>query len=157
MICTSIDDEHLLLVASDRISAYDHVLDTPDPRQGPGPHRDERVLLRRCSMRTNHLAGEPDDERIPEEVLGRALVVKRARHGARRVRRPRLPHRVRACSTTSATGAVCGVALPEGLVEASKLPEPIFTPGHARPTLGDHDENITFDAVVEKLGVEISR
>ena len=72
----TIDDEHLLLVASDRISAYDHVLSTPIPDKG-------RVLTAMSVFffgvlgGNNHLAGEPDDSRIPEEVLGRALVVRK--------------------------------------------------------------------------------
>ncbi|MDP0959014.1 phosphoribosylaminoimidazolesuccinocarboxamide synthase, partial [Klebsiella pneumoniae] len=53
------------------------------------------------------------------------------------------------------TGAVCGVALPEGLVEASRLPDPIFTPA-SKAALGDHDENISFDQVVEKVGQKLA-
>lgn len=148
-----VDDEHLLLVASDRISAYDHVLDTPIPDKG-------RVLTAMSVFffdlldANNHLAGEPDDERIPEEVLGRALVVKRL---------DMVPVEcvARGFLTGSglidyqANGSVCGVALPEGLVEASPLPEPIFTPA-SKAALGDHDENITFEQVVEKLGVDLA-
>ncbi len=148
-----IDDEHLLLVASDRISAYDHILDTPIPDKG-------RVLTAMSVFffdlldANNHLAGEPDDDRIPEEVLGRALVVKRL---------DMLPVEcvARGYLTGSgladyqATGTVCGVTLPEGLVEASRLPEPIFTPA-TKAELGDHDENISFEQVAEKLGLNMA-
>lgn len=103
---------------------------------------------------TNHLAGEPDDDRIPEEVLGRALVV-------RSLDMVPVECVVRGFLTGSGlvdynnTGAVCGVALPEGLVEASRLPDPIFTPA-SKAALGDHDENISFDQVVEKVGQKLA-
>ena len=144
-----IDDDTLLMVVSDRISAYDHILDPEIPDKG-------RVLTA-MSMYffdhidfPNHLAGDIDDMRIPEEVLGRAIVCKKLKM---------LPFEcvVRGYLTGSgykeylATGSVCGIPLPEGLVESSKLPEPIFTPA-TKADLGDHDENVTFEQVVEKLG-----
>ena len=100
----------------------------------------------------NHLAGPLDDERIPEEVLGRAMVVQKL---------DMLPFEcvARGYLTGSglkeykASGSVCGVELPEGLTEASRLPEPIFTPA-TKAEQGDHDENVSFDVVVEKLGRE---
>ena len=149
----TIDDEHLLLVASDRISAYDHVLSTPIPDKG-------RVLTAMSVFffeelgGTNHLAGDPLDERIPEEVLGRALVV-------RKLNMVPVECVARGYLTGSglldyqATGAVCGVELPAGLVEASQLPEPIFTPA-SKAELGDHDENIDFQTVVEKVGQDLA-
>ncbi len=70
------------------------------------------------------------------------------------MRRPRLPHRLRPARLPG-HGSVCGVALPEGLVEASRLPEPIFTPA-SKAALGDHDENISFDDVVEKVGLDLA-
>ncbi|MEZ5151344.1 phosphoribosylaminoimidazolesuccinocarboxamide synthase [Rhodococcus zopfii] len=148
-----IDDEHLLLVASDRISAYDHVLATPIPDKG-------RVLTAMSVFffnlldANNHLAGEPDDERIPEDLLGRALVVKR-------LQMVPVECVARGYLTGSglldyqATGSVCGVKLPDGLVEASRLPEPIFTPA-TKADLGDHDENISFEAVAEKVGLNLA-
>ena len=148
-----IDDEHLLLVASDRISAYDHVLDTPIPDKG-------RVLTAMSVFFFNllevnhHLAGEPDDDRIPAEVLGRALVVKR-------LKMVPIECVARGYLTGSGlidyrrTGGVCGVPLPDGLVEASRLPDPIFTPA-SKAELGDHDENITFDEVVDKVGQDLA-
>ncbi|MGW0026850.1 phosphoribosylaminoimidazolesuccinocarboxamide synthase [Rhodococcus sp. NPDC003383] len=148
-----IDDEHLLLVASDRISAYDHVLATPIPDKG-------RVLTAMSVFffnlldANNHLAGEPDDERIPENLVGRALVVKR-------LQMVPVECVARGYLTGSglldyqATGSVCGVKLPEGLVEASRLPEPIFTPA-TKADLGDHDENISFEQVAEKVGLNLA-
>lgn len=145
----AIDEDTLLMVVTDRISAYDYILDSEIPDKG-------RVLT---AMSTyffghidfpNHLAGPIDDPRIPEEVLGRALVCHRLKM---------LPFEcvARGYLTGSglkeykATGKVCGNTLPEGLVEASKLPEPIFTPA-TKAELGDHDENVDFEAVVDKLG-----
>ncbi|CNW55653.1 phosphoribosylaminoimidazole-succinocarboxamide synthase [Mycobacterium tuberculosis] len=98
----------------------------------------------------NHLAGPPDDPRIPDEVLGRALVVRRLEM---------LPVEcvARGYLTGSglldyqATGKVCGIALPPGLVEASRFATPLFTPA-TKAALGDHDENISFDRVVEMVG-----
>lgn len=148
-----IDDEHLLLVASDRISAYDHVLSTPIPDKG-------RVLTAmsffffRQLAEVNHLAGDADDPRIPQEVLGRAMVVRKLKM---------LPVEcvARGYLTGSglldyqATGSVCGNALPEGLVEASKLPEAIFTPA-SKADIGDHDENIDFQTVIDKVGPDLA-
>lgn len=144
-----IDPETLLLVVSDRISAFDHILETPIPDKG-------RVLTAMSVFFfdeidfPNHMAGPADDERIPEECLGRALVCKKL---------DMLPFEcvARGYLTGSGlveykeNGTVCGIELPEGLVEGSKLPEPIFTPA-AKAELGEHDENVSFDAVVESLG-----
>lgn len=144
-----VDDEHLLLVASDRISAYDYVLDSTIADKG-------RVLTAMSAFffglvdAPNHLAGPPDDPRIPDEVLGRALVVRRLEM---------LPVEcvARGYLTGSglldyqATGKVCGIALPPGLVEASRFATPLFTPA-TKAALGDHDENISFDRVVEMVG-----
>ncbi len=149
----AVDDEHLLLVASDRISAYDHVLPTPIPDKG-------RVLTAMSVFffdllgGNNHLAGPPDDERIPEDLVGRGLVVRRLEM---------LPVEcvARGYLTGSglvdyqASGAVCGVPLPAGLTEASRLPEPIFTPATKAP-FGGHDENVNFDAVVAQLGAPLA-
>ncbi|NLE81444.1 MAG: phosphoribosylaminoimidazolesuccinocarboxamide synthase [Rhodococcus sp.] len=149
----TIDDEHLLLVASDRISAYDHVLDTLIPDKG-------RVLTAMSVFffnvieGNNHLAGDPDDDRIPEEVLGRALVV-------RKLDMVPVECVARGYLTGSGladyqqTGAVCGVSLPEGLVEASQLPDPIFTPA-TKADLGEHDENISFEKVIDKVGQSLA-
>lgn len=146
-----IDDDHLLFVASDRISAFDYILDTEIPDKG-------RILTAMSVFFfdhlgvPNHLAGPPDDERIPAEVLGRALVVRQLEM---------LPVEcvARGYLTGSGlidyeqTGSVCGIELPPGLGEASKFAEPIFTPA-SKAELGDHDENIAFDAVVAQVGAE---
>jgi phosphoribosylaminoimidazole-succinocarboxamide synthase len=144
-----VDDEHLLLVASDRISAYDYVLDSMIPDKG-------RILTAMSVFffglvdATNHLAGPPDDPRIPDEVLGRALVVRRVEMFA-------VECVARGYLTGSglldyqATGKVCGIALPPGLVEASRFDTPLFTPA-TKAALGDHDENVSFARVIEMVG-----
>ncbi|MFD2468304.1 phosphoribosylaminoimidazolesuccinocarboxamide synthase [Amycolatopsis silviterrae] len=148
----AVGDDHLLLVTSDRISAYDFILDTPIPDKG-------RVLTamsvfwfeQLSDLIPNHLVAY-DDPRIPAEVRGRALLVRRL---------DMLPVEAvaRGYLTGSGytdyqrTGAVCGVELPEGLVEASKLPTPIFTPA-TKAAFGDHDENVSFDAVVASIGAK---
>ena len=144
-----IDEDNLLMVVSDRISAYDHILETEIPDKG-------RILTAMSVWFfdaidfPNHLAGPVDDERIPEEVLGRALVCRKLEM---------IPFEcvARGYLTGSAlaeyqeTGAVCGIELPEGLRESSRLPHPIFTPA-TKAELGDHDENVTFEDVAERLG-----
>ena len=144
-----IDDDHLLFVASDRISAFDYILDTEIPDKG-------RILTAMSVFffdlveAPNHLAGPPDDPRIPEEVLGRALVVQQLEM---------LPIEcvARGYLTGSGlidyekTGQVCGIALPPDLGEASKFETPLFTPA-SKAEIGMHDENITFADVVEQVG-----
>lgn len=144
-----VDDEHLLLVATDRISAYDYVLDSTIPDKG-------RILTAMSVFffglleAPNHLAGPADDPRIPDEVLGRALVVRQLEM---------LPVEcvARGYLTGSglldyrATGKVCGITLPPGLVEASRFSVPLFTPA-TKAALGDHDENISFARVIEMVG-----
>ncbi|WP_301146700.1 phosphoribosylaminoimidazolesuccinocarboxamide synthase [Mycobacterium simiae] len=148
-----VDGEHLLLVASDRISAYDFVLDSTIPDKG-------RILtamsvfffglVSELTDTPNHLAGPPDDPRIPDSVLGRALVV-------RQLEMMPVECVARGYLTGSGlldyqkTGQVSGIELPPGLVEASKFAEPLFTPA-TKAALGDHDENIAFDRVIELVG-----
>ncbi|SFO26035.1 phosphoribosylaminoimidazolesuccinocarboxamide synthase [Amycolatopsis rubida] len=148
----AVGDDHLLLVTSDRISAYDFILDPPIPDKG-------RVLTamsvfwfeQLSDLVPNHLVAY-DDPRIPAEVRGRALLVRRL---------DMLPVEAVArgyltgsgYSDYQRTGAVCGVELPEGLVEASKLPSPIFTPA-TKAAFGEHDENVSFDAVVATIGAK---
>lgn len=148
-----VDDDTLLMVVSDRISAYDHILDTPIPDKG-------RVLTAMSVFFfdeldfPNHLAGAADDERIPAEVLGRSLVCKKL---------DMVPFECVARGYLTGSGlveyrehgTVCGIELPEGLREGSKLPEPIFTPA-TKAELGDHDENVPFQRVVDDLGEELA-
>ncbi|WP_244080791.1 phosphoribosylaminoimidazolesuccinocarboxamide synthase [Corynebacterium striatum] len=146
-----VDENTLLMVVSDRISAYDHSLDPAIPDKGRVLTATSKFFFDSIDF-PNHLAGPLDDERIPEEVLGRAMVVKKL---------DMLPFEcvARGYLTGSVlkeyqeSGTVCGIELPEGLSEASRLPEPIFTPA-TKAEQGEHDENVSFDAVVAKLGKE---
>ncbi|MDK6806516.1 MULTISPECIES: phosphoribosylaminoimidazolesuccinocarboxamide synthase [unclassified Corynebacterium] len=146
-----IDDKTLLMVVSDRISAYDHALEPAIPDKGRVLTATSKFFFDAIDF-PNHLAGPLDDERIPEEVLGRSMVVQKL---------DMLPFEcvARGYLTGSglkeykASGSVCGVELPEGLTEASRLPEPIFTPA-TKAEQGEHDENVSFDVVVDKLGRE---
>lgn len=145
-----IDGEHLLFVATDRISAFDYILESTIPDKG-------RILTAMSVFFfelldvPNHIAGPPDDPRIPVEVLGRALVV-------RRLEMAPLECVARGYLTGSGlsdyrrTGAICGVELPPGLVEASKFDQPLFTPA-TKAEFGDHDENISFERAAAIVGL----
>ncbi|HEX2904091.1 MAG TPA: phosphoribosylaminoimidazolesuccinocarboxamide synthase [Jatrophihabitans sp.] len=144
------DTGHLLMVASDRISAYDHILPTPIPDKG-------RILTamtvwwfqQLSGLVDNHLISY-DDDLIPAEWRGRAML-------CRRLDMVPVEAIARGYLTGNglldyqATGGVCGIALPPGLVDGSELPEPIFTPTSKAP-VGEHDENLSFDAVVTAVG-----
>ena len=150
-----VGDDKLLIVTTDRLSAYDVILPTPVPEKG-------RVLTelanfwfaRLASIIPNHLTGiDPESVVAPDEreqVRGRSIVVKRMTP---------LPIEavVRGYLEGSGwkeyqeSGKVCGIALPPGLKRASKLPQPIFTPA-TKAEAGHHDENIAFERVVEMVG-----
>ncbi|ADG80200.1 Phosphoribosylaminoimidazole-succinocarboxamide synthase OS=Tsukamurella paurometabola (strain ATCC 8368 / DSM / CCUG 35730 / CIP 100753 / JCM 10117 / KCTC 9821 / NBRC 16120 / NCIMB 702349 / NCTC 13040) OX=521096 GN=purC PE=3 SV=1 [Tsukamurella paurometabola] len=149
----AVDDEHLLLVASDRISAYDYILDSQIPDKG-------RVLTAMSVFFfdalgvPNHLAGPADDPRIPESVLGRALIT-------RRLDMVQVECVARGYLTGSglkeyrANGEVCGVPLPAGLVDGSRIDPPIFTPA-TKAAVGDHDENVSFERVAADVGIDLA-
>jgi phosphoribosylaminoimidazole-succinocarboxamide synthase len=141
------DDGALLMVASDRISAYDHVLPTPIPDKG-------RILTqlslwwfeRLADLVPNHVISTD----VPPEVSGRALLCRRLdMFPVECVARGYLTGS--GLSDYAQTGEVCGVPLPAGLVDGSRLPEPIFTPA-TKAAMGEHDENVSYDAVVATVG-----
>ncbi len=156
----AVDDHHLLIVTTDRLSAFDVVL--PDPIPGKG-----RVLTQLADFwfrRTTHivpnqLTDYPLEKAVPNEqeralIADRAIVVKRLKA---------LPIEavVRGYLIGSGwkdyqkTGAVCGIALPAGLVQADRLPEPLFTPA-TKAALGEHDENISFAQTSNLIGAELA-
>lgn len=153
--------DNLLMVASDRISAYDFVLPDEIPTKGEVLTRISAFWFDRfADLVPNHLVSM-DVADFPEEFSqwadyldGRAMLVRKAQP---------LPVEciVRGYLTGSGKktydedGTVCGIALPDGLVEASRLPEPIFTPS-TKAELGDHDENISFERCAEIVGPEVT-
>jgi len=151
-----VDDAHLLIVASDRLSAFDVVLPQPIPGKGEVLTRLSRFWLDRTrALVPNHLADIPVQQVLTEpedlhQVRNRALIV--------RALRP-LPIEaiVRGYLIGSGwrdyqeSGRVCGVALPSGLGLADRLPEAIFTPS-TKAALGAHDENIDFEHTVRLIG-----
>jgi phosphoribosylaminoimidazole-succinocarboxamide synthase len=155
-----IDDKHMLIVTTDRLSAFDVIL--PDPIPGKG-----RVLTNVSNfwfekmkhVIPNHLADIPLEQVVPDpaeraQVEGRAIVVKKLKP---------LPVEaiVRGYLIGSGwkdyqkSGAVCGIKLPEGLQQAQQLPEPIYTPS-TKAEVGDHDENVSFDKTAELMGQELA-
>jgi phosphoribosylaminoimidazole-succinocarboxamide synthase len=140
-------DDDLLMVASDRISAYDVVLPTPIPDKG-------KVLTLMSVFwfeTTGHICpNHYISQDVPEEAAGRALRVTRLEmYPVECVARGYLSGS--GWREYRETGAVCGIALPEGLRESDKLPEPIFTPA-TKAEIGEHDENIDFERAVELIG-----
>ena len=141
----------LLVVASDRISAYDHILATPIPDKG-------KVLTALSAWWFERLADVVPSHLVsldvPAQVAGRAMICRRLEM-----------YPVECVARGYLTGSglveyrrsrsVCGVALPEGLTEASRLPEPIFTPA-AKAAVGAHDENIPFERVVDMVGADVA-
>ncbi len=143
------DLQHLILVvASDRVSAFDTVLDPAITGKGKHLTTLTNWWFERLGV-PNHLSTEVP---VPAEVAGRATVAKKLEMFP-------IECVVRGYISGSgwkdyqATGSICGVELPEGLTFGGKLPEPIFTPAYKAP-LGEHDENIDFDRVIELIGEE---
>ena len=140
----------ILIVASDRISAFDNILDPAIPGKGANLTAVTNFWFKKLSV-PNHLA---DGVPVPQEVLGRATV-------AKKLSMYPIECVVRGYISGSgykeylATGAICGVKLPSGLEEGDKLPAPIFTPAF-KADLGSHDENITFEKVIEIVGEDVA-
>jgi phosphoribosylaminoimidazole-succinocarboxamide synthase len=144
----AVGEDRLLLVASDRISTYDVVHPTPIPDKGKVLTGLTAFWLERTGdICPNHLISYTD---VPEEFRGRAMLVERLEMAP-------VECVVRGYITGSgwkdyqATGAVCGIDLPDGLRESDQLPEPIFTPA-TKAEVGDHDENVDFDRAAEIIG-----
>ena len=156
----AVGDDRLLMVTSDRLSAFDVVMAEPIP--GKGRVLNTLALFwfdRLKDVVPNHLTGiAPESVVAPDEVelvRGRSMVVRRLQ--------PVLVEAVvrgylagSGYKEYQAGGSVCGIALPTGLQQAQKLPEPIFTPA-AKAAIGEHDENITFEQMVAVTGESIAR
>ena len=138
----------ILVVASDRVSAFDHVLEPAIPNKGKHLTTLTNWWFDRLPVE-NHVSHEVP---VPEEVAGRATVAKKLEMFP-------IECVVRGYISGSGwkeyqdKGEICGVELPEGLTFGGKLPKPIFTPAF-KAELGDHDENISFEKVVEIIGLD---
>jgi phosphoribosylaminoimidazole-succinocarboxamide synthase len=142
-------DGELLMVASDRMSAFDHVLSTPIPDKG-------RILTQLSLWWFDRLAGVVDNHvlstDVPAELAGRAVICRRLdMFPIECVARGYLAGS--GLTDYVATGAVCGNPLPPGLVDGSELSEPLFTPATKAP-MGEHDENVSYDVVAATVGAE---
>ena len=144
-------DGNLLMVASDRISAYDYVLEPGIPDKGEILTRMSLWWFEQVAdLVPNHVISTD----VPEQVRGRAIVCERLEmFPVECVARGYLTGS--GLIDYERTGAVCGVALPPGLGEASRLDEPIFTPA-TKAALGDHDENVSYEHVVGVVGADIA-
>ncbi|PIE46270.1 MAG: phosphoribosylaminoimidazolesuccinocarboxamide synthase [Gammaproteobacteria bacterium] len=156
----SIDNEHLLIVATDRLSAFDVILPTPIPGKGAilasianfWFKRCEKIIANHCS--TMDLREVLTDEREYQTLRHHAVIVKKMNN---------LPVEaiVRGYIAGSGwkdyreNGTLCGIKLPGGLRQAEKLPQNVFTPS-TKAAVGDHDENVTFDEVVKIVGRQMA-
>jgi len=144
-------DGRLLMVASDRISAYDFVLETPIPDKGEILTRMSLWWFERLAHLVPHHVLSTD---VPDNVRGRAVICEPlAMYPVECVARGYLTGS--GLLDYRRTGEVCGVALPEGLEDGSRLPEPIFTPA-TKADLGEHDENVSFAHVAGQIGEGIA-
>lgn len=155
----AVSEQHLLMVTTDRLSAFDVVMAEPIPGKGQVLNQMANFWFGcLAKLAPNHLTGIAPESVVAadeiEQVRGRAVVAKKLK--------PLLVEAVvrgyligSGWKDYQASGAVCGVALPPGLRQAERLPTPIFTPA-AKAALGDHDENITFDQVVKTIGGDLA-
>lgn len=155
----AVGDDKILIVTSDRLSAFDVVMNEPIPGKGRVLNQMSDFWFSKLgNIVPNHLTGiAPESVVQPDEVdqvRGRAVVAKRLK--------PILVEAVvrgyiigSGWKDYQATGAICGIALPQGLRQADKLAEPIFTPA-AKADIGEHDENISFAEMENRIGKELA-
>jgi len=147
----ALPDGRLLMVASDRISAFDFILDTTIPDKGEILTRMSLWWFDQLADIVPHHALSTD---VPDDVRGRAVICERLdMYPVECVARGYLTGT--GLLDYRATGEVCGIALPAGLEDGSRLPEPLFTPA-AKADLGGHDENVSYDAVVATVGPDVA-
>jgi phosphoribosylaminoimidazole-succinocarboxamide synthase len=156
----AIDADSLLIITTDRLSAFDVVLPDPIPGKGQVLNRISNFWFARTGhIVPNHLIERPLAEVLPDpeerrQAEGRCVI-------ARRLRALPVEAVVRGYLIGSgwkdylATGAVCGITLPEGLRQAERLPTPIFTPA-TKAAVGDHDENIAYARVEQLIGAKLA-
>lgn len=156
----AIDDQHMLIVTTDRLSAFDVIMPQPVPNKGKVLLRVSNFWFDKLSHVTeNHLTDIDLDElsitdKEAEYLEGRAIVV-------RRLRPLPIEAIVRGYLIGSGwkdyqkTGELCGIKLPDNLKQASKLPQAIFTPS-SKAEVGDHDENISYEIMEQRIGAELA-
>ena len=157
----SVDDDHLLIVTTDRLSAFDVVLPDPIPGKGEVLTRLSNFWFGRTTdIVNNHLSKLPLEDVVTDHeersaIASRASVV-------RRLKPLPIEAVVRGYLIGSGwkdyqmTGQVCGIELPPGIDQAAQLPEPIFTPA-TKAAVGDHDDNIAFERGIDEIGLELAR
>ena len=155
----ALGDDKLLMITTDRLSAFDVVMGQPIPEKGIVLNQMANFWFEKLAdVIPNHLTGIDPRSVVPadevNQVQDRAVVAKRLK--------PILVEAVvrgylagSAWKDYKETGQVCGIDLPDGLENAQKLPEPIFTPA-AKAEMGEHDENISFDKVIEMIGEKLA-
>lgn len=154
-----IDDKRMLMVATDRLSAFDVILEQPIPEKGKILTAISNFWFDKLGhVVPNHFTGDHVEDVVPAAELplveGRAVVAKRLKPVA-------VEAIVRGYIVGSGwkeyqkSGTVCGIQLPAGLKEAAKLPQPIFTPS-TKAAVGDHDENISFEQCEAIIGAELA-
>jgi len=155
----AVDDDKLLIVTTDRLSAFDVVMSEPIPGKGKVLNQMSDFWFEKLGhIVPNHLTGITPETVVSndeaEQVRGRAVVAKRLQ--------PILVEAVvrgyligSGWKDYQSSAAVCGISLPAGLKLAAKLPQPIFTPA-AKADLGEHDENISFDDMVIRIGKDLA-
>lgn len=156
----AIGEDKLLIVTTDRLSAFDVIMNEPIPGKGKVLNQMSDFWFEKLGhLVPNHLTGIAPESVVAadevEQVRGRAVVAKRLK--------PILVEAVvrgyligSGWKDYQDSGAVCGIRLPEGLQQAARLPEPIFTPA-AKADLGEHDENISFEEMEQRIGGELAR
>lgn len=154
-----VDDKRMLMVATDRLSAFDVILEDPIPRKGEILTQISNFWFNKlANIMPNHFTGDSVYDVLPkaeaDAVKDRAVVCKR-------LTPIKIESIVRGYLTGSGlkdykkTGTICGLQLPEGLVEASKLPEPIFTPS-SKEEVGNHDINISYAECEKLIGADLA-
>ena len=155
-----IDERHMLIVTSDRLSAFDVVLPTPVPGKGEILTRLSNFWFARTrNLIPNHLVDMPLEKVVPD-AAERALLGNRA-IVVRKLKTVPIEAVVRGYLVGSGwkeyqkAGSVCGIALPAGLREADRLPEPLFTPS-TKAAVGAHDENVSFEQAAQMVGADLA-
>ena len=157
----AVDEDHLLIVTTDRLSAFDVILPDPIPGKGRVLHQISEFWFERTRhIVPNHVSDRPLGSVVRDAdelalLAGRAAIV-------RRLKALPIEAVVRGYLIGSgwkdyqATGTLCGIGLPAGLQLAAQLPEPLFTPA-TKAALGEHDENISFDRTAALIGADTAR